>query len=60
LTYTKAGGRTKDSAQKGIIDYVKAEFFNKDGYGWKNCVGLKMPNNADSKVQSILLVDFPK
>ncbi|KAL9129685.1 MAG: hypothetical protein Q9217_001927 [Psora testacea] len=48
LTHTKAGGRTNDSGPKGIKGFLAAELFNKDSYGWANCVSLRSSENADS------------
>ena len=48
LTHTKAGGRTNDSGKKGVIGWIGEQLFNKDSYGWSNCVGLKSAENADS------------
>lgn len=48
LTHTKAGGQTNDTGKKGLVGFIQGEFFNKDSYGWSNCVGLKSATNADS------------
>ena len=48
LTHTKAGGLTHDSGKPGIRGWIGKVFFNKDSYGWSNCVGLKSARNADS------------